>query len=72
MGGYFEVVLFTDEPSAYAEPIINKLDPYRWVVGGGGAGTRVGAATGEHKHMCGRAMEVAASVHVHHDAHAFC
>jgi TFIIF-interacting CTD phosphatase-like protein len=30
MGGYYEVVLFTDEPSAYAEPIINKLDPYRW------------------------------------------
>lgn len=29
MGGYFEVVLFTDEPSSYAEPIINKLDPYR-------------------------------------------
>jgi len=29
MGGYYEVVLFTDEPSSYAEPIINKLDPYR-------------------------------------------
>lgn len=34
MGQYFEVVIFTDEPSAYAIPVINKLDknqvvPYR-------------------------------------------
>ncbi|GAX76955.1 hypothetical protein CEUSTIGMA_g4402.t1 [Chlamydomonas eustigma] len=34
MGQYFEIVIFTDEPSAYAIPVINKLDkqqvvPYR-------------------------------------------
>ncbi len=30
MGGYFELVLFTDTTATYAEPIINKLDPHRW------------------------------------------
>ena len=26
MGQYFEIVIYTDEPSAYATPVINKLD----------------------------------------------
>lgn len=29
MGGYYELVIFTDEPPTYADPIINKLDPHR-------------------------------------------
>ena len=31
MGGYYEIVVFTDQPATYAEPIINKLDPHRCV-----------------------------------------
>jgi TFIIF-interacting CTD phosphatase-like protein len=37
MGGYYELVLYTDSPATYAEPIINKLDPQRW--GAGAAAT---------------------------------
>lgn len=29
MGGYYELVLFTDQPAGYAEPIMAKLDPHR-------------------------------------------
>ena len=26
---YFELVIFTDEPNSYADPIINRLDTYK-------------------------------------------
>lgn len=32
MGGYYELVIFTDSPATYAEPIISKLDPTRCVL----------------------------------------
>ncbi|GLI59068.1 hypothetical protein VaNZ11_000901 [Volvox africanus] len=31
LGQYFEIVIYTDEPATYADPIINKLDPHRVV-----------------------------------------
>jgi mitochondrial import inner membrane translocase subunit TIM50 len=31
MAGYFELVLYTDRPHAYVEPIMRKIDPHRWV-----------------------------------------
>lgn len=33
MGQYFELVIFTDEPSAYAIPVINKLDKHQASMG---------------------------------------
>lgn len=32
MGQYYEIVVFTDEPNTYADPIINRLDPHRYVL----------------------------------------
>lgn len=29
MGKRYEVVVYTDEPAMYADPIINKIDPHR-------------------------------------------
>ncbi len=29
MGQYYEIVIYTDETNMYADPIINRLDPYR-------------------------------------------
>ena len=47
MGQYFEVVIYTDEPSSYAMPVINKLDKQQ--VGGIGdvlhPGLLLGCAT---------------------------
>ncbi|EFJ50538.1 hypothetical protein VOLCADRAFT_103761 [Volvox carteri f. nagariensis] len=31
LGQYFEIVIYTDEPATYADPILNKLDPHRIV-----------------------------------------
>ncbi|KAG2500894.1 hypothetical protein HYH03_001653 [Edaphochlamys debaryana] len=31
LGQYFEVVVYTDEPATYTDPILNKLDPHRIV-----------------------------------------
>ncbi|GLC73741.1 hypothetical protein PLESTF_001414200 [Pleodorina starrii] len=31
LGQYFEIVVYTDEPATYADPILNKLDPHRVV-----------------------------------------
>ncbi|GFR46912.1 hypothetical protein Agub_g8559 [Astrephomene gubernaculifera] len=31
LGQYFEIVIYTDEPATYADPILNKLDPHRVV-----------------------------------------
>lgn len=32
MGKRYEVVIYTDEPAMYADPIINKIDPHRAVL----------------------------------------
>jgi import inner membrane translocase subunit TIM50 len=29
MGQYYEIVVFTDEPNSYADPIINRLDTHK-------------------------------------------
>lgn len=29
MGRRYEVVLYTDEPAMYADPVVNKIDPHR-------------------------------------------
>lgn len=42
MGQYFELVIFTDEPSAYAIPVINKLDKHQ-----ASAGENVGKGVGD-------------------------
>lgn len=31
LGQYFEIVVYTDEPATYTDPILNKLDPHRAV-----------------------------------------
>jgi len=32
MAGYYEIVVFTDEPATYAAPILDKLDPHRAIM----------------------------------------
>jgi hypothetical protein len=32
MGKRYEVVIYTDEPAMYADPVINKIDPHRAVL----------------------------------------
>jgi TFIIF-interacting CTD phosphatase-like protein len=32
MGKRYEVVIYTDEPAMYADPVINKIDPHRAVM----------------------------------------
>jgi hypothetical protein len=32
MGKRYEVVVYTDEPAMYADPVINKIDPHRAVL----------------------------------------